>query len=301
MQWKAAQQVGTRALELTEGDTCSWADILRDGKIEHLPTTTPIPSTETELTVKTSANKSPSSTRARTTGTGKVSVKTHKKKGEKRKASEYTVKFTKWHGSLQLDRVRQVQERHISRDALDVDIVNLRLFAQHATLSMQEKCSITAVLKAATRFKRKQLDSRKIMMNKITALKRGPINVYQLGFSRLDQEEWLNNSISLRAGKLPRVHYYTMHFFSKLLGDGKYDEFGPRVTLPDPLKALCEELPASGFWDVQNWSKNIDGNMFDLDNLFVPINTNKMHWMFFHVDFRETTIRLYNLLGLPSP
>ena len=41
---EAAQQAGSRALKLAEGVSCSWADILQNGKSEHLPTTTPIPS-----------------------------------------------------------------------------------------------------------------------------------------------------------------------------------------------------------------------------------------------------------------
>ena len=39
---EAARQAGTRALELTEGATNDWNNIIRDGKFSHLPTTTPI-------------------------------------------------------------------------------------------------------------------------------------------------------------------------------------------------------------------------------------------------------------------
>ena len=38
---EAARQAGTRALELTEGTTYSWADILKNKKFKNLPTTTP--------------------------------------------------------------------------------------------------------------------------------------------------------------------------------------------------------------------------------------------------------------------
>merc|ERR1712115_564624 len=44
---EAARQAGTRALELSGGKTCSWADIMKDGKFA-LPTTNPLPAEEKE-------------------------------------------------------------------------------------------------------------------------------------------------------------------------------------------------------------------------------------------------------------
>ena len=44
---EAARQAGTRALELSGGKTCSWADIMKDGKFV-LPTTNPLPVEEME-------------------------------------------------------------------------------------------------------------------------------------------------------------------------------------------------------------------------------------------------------------
>ena len=40
---EAARQAGTRAMELTEGATNDWNEIIRDENFTHLPTTTPIP------------------------------------------------------------------------------------------------------------------------------------------------------------------------------------------------------------------------------------------------------------------
>ena len=44
---EVARQAGTRALELSGGKTCSWADIMKDGKFA-LPTTNPLPAEEKE-------------------------------------------------------------------------------------------------------------------------------------------------------------------------------------------------------------------------------------------------------------
>ena len=51
---EAARQAGTRAMELTEGATNNWDDIIRDDNFAHLPTTTPIP-TEEEPTAEASS------------------------------------------------------------------------------------------------------------------------------------------------------------------------------------------------------------------------------------------------------
>ena len=45
----------------------------------------------------------------------------------------------------------------------------------------------------------------------------------------------------------------------------------------------------------------MDGSIDNVDNLFVPINVNNIHWLFLHVDFREKAIRLYDSLGSNTP
>ena len=94
-------------------------------------------------------------------------------------------------------------------------------------------------------------------MNKVAAYKRGQCNVYQSDFSRLDRDEWLDDTIIdmfLRAtvqDTVPRVHCYTSHFFN-ILDEGKYVGFGPRGTPPDPPNTPREELQASSFRGVNN-------------------------------------------------
>ena len=44
---EVARQAGTRALELSEGATNKWSDIMNDGKF-NLPMTTPVPTEEME-------------------------------------------------------------------------------------------------------------------------------------------------------------------------------------------------------------------------------------------------------------
>ena len=100
---------------------------------------------------------------------------------------------------------------------------------------------------------------------------------------------------------VPEVHCYTSHFFNNLLDKGKYVGFGPRGTPPDPPNTPHEDLQTSSFQAVENWSRHMDGGIDNVDDLFVPINVNNIHWLFLHVDFREKAIRLYNSLGLNTP
>ena len=42
----------------------------------------------------------------------------------------------------------------------------------------------------------------------------------------------------------------------------------------------------------------MDGGIDNVNDLFVPINVNNMHWLFLHIDFREKAIRLRNSRAL---
>ena len=98
---EAARQAGTRVLELTEGATCSWADILQNRKFEHLPTTTPILSKETGHAANTADLMTPSLTRTTNSKNYNVGAdKNRKKKSQKRKSSADINKDRKGHGSL---------------------------------------------------------------------------------------------------------------------------------------------------------------------------------------------------------
>ena len=48
---------------------------------------------------------------------------------------------------------------------------------------------------------------------------------------------------------------------------------------------------------MQDYASNIDGGLFSLQHLFVPINISDQHWIFLWVDINNTTIRAYNSSG----
>ena len=45
---------------------------------------------------------------------------------------------------------------------------------------------------------------------------------------------------------------------------------------------------------VQDVASNINGGLFNLQHLFVPINISNTHFIFLWVDFNSTTIRAYD-------
>ena len=53
--------------------------------------------------------------------------------------------------------------------------------------------------------------------------------------------------------------------------------------------------------DVQNYSSYIDGGLFNLAQLFVPINIANTHWIFLRVDFEHKTLELYDSFGTANP
>ena len=99
---------------------------------------------------------------------------------------------------------------------------------------------------------------------------------------------------------VPGVHCYTSHFFN-ILDEGEYVGLGTRGTSSDASKTPCADLQTSSFRVVNNLSSNMDGGIANVDDLFVPINVDNIHWLFHHVDFREKAIRLYNSLGSNTP
>ena len=345
---EAARQAGTRALELTEGATDDWNDIIRDETFAHLPTTTPIP-TEEEPTVE-----APSSAPADTTESSNVQstptslysllmkhtedqssnstttkpskkqsavpVKSPPKKARKRrmKKSSATSVQLKAYGDL---RPQQGGRRfNISRDALDADNANLRLFTRSTTMSRPESRSITAAFNASPRYgvPFTNVDGG-ISRLEAAVVKRGEHSATQSEFRCLRGNGWLYDlviHIFLRAyvqEKVEGAHCLSSYFFNLLWNAneeddlGRYGGFGPRGTPPD-TEAERGDMPTDQaddlyrFWRVQGMADGIEGGIFNLDNLFVPINIGNSHWLFLRVDFGTSTIELYDSLGgAPNP
>ena len=80
----------------------------------------------------------------------------------------------------------------------------------------------------------------------------------------------------------PRTYCYTTHFMERML-------------------EVEEDCVVYNRKEVQNYSDYIDGGLFTLDQLFVPINIANTHWIFLRVDFNRKTLELYDSFGTANP
>ena len=71
---------------------------------------------------------------------------------------------------------------------------------------------------------------------------------------------------------VPSTHCYITYFFDKLL----------------------ERDEGYNFQEVRDWSRRIEGGIFALEDLVVPINVNNRHWLFLPVDIASKKIELYD-------
>ena len=104
----------------------------------------------------------------------------------------------------------------------------------------------------------------------------------------LAQGQWLNDEVVNFVGRIliaPRrgrtgsqAHVYSSYFMSKLLNGGT-------------------QRRDYNFQEVRDFDNRIEGGLAGLDELYIPINVNNVHWIFIQVDFKAKTIHLYDSLG----
>ena len=75
------------------------------------------------------------------------------------------------------------------------------------------------------------------------------------------------------------MHCYITYFFQLLLG--------------------LETSPVHNYTAMSNWSSNIDGvpSVFNLRELFIPINKGDVHWLLLRVQMVEKPIETWDSLG----
>ena len=82
-------------------------------------------------------------------------------------------------------------------------------------------------------------------------------------------------------GVIPQTHCYTLHLFGQVL-----------LVSDDNVICDCRE--------VVGWNDHIEGGLFNLEQIFVPINITNTHWIFIRVHFKSKTIEIYNSFGSPN-
>ena len=187
-------------------------------------------------------------------------------------------------------------------------------------MSRTESRSITAALNARPRYGEPYTNADgRVTQDEVDVLKRGEYTATQYEFRRLSFNGWLHDSLiniflcAYVQEKVDGAHCFTSYFFNLLwnvneeVEHGRYRGFGPQGTPPDTEEErgdmpLHQADDTYRFWKVQHLADGIEGGIFNLDNLFVPINISNSHWLFLRVDFSNYIIELYDSLGrAPSP
>ena len=307
---EAARQASTRAMELSEGATNNWNDIIKDKKYADVPSKTqthqdssaPV-TTEPRLqkTDKETSSKKkresacPDATLARST--------TYVKTGLKSKPSRQRKRSTKKTDSKASDRVhmrsrpgfgslvcaRNHRSTNVSQEAMDADNSGLGLFSKKDTLEPRGKRLLKTVLTKGSTYVAETSPDGSQVLKEVDTFKIDNLTATQSDFRRLKGSEWLTDNI---IGMFLRVSVqevvdstfcYTSHFFSSALSESDNN------VMYDHSR-------------VESWSDKIDGGLFNLDQLFIPIHVdNKTHWVFIRVQFGSKSIELYDSHGSANP
>ena len=80
---------------------------------------------------------------------------------------------------------------------------------------------------------------------------------------------------------IPQTHCYTFNFFVQVL-------------------LVSDNNMIYDYREVVGWNNHIEGGLFNLEQLFVPINITNTHWIFICVQFKSKTIKIYDSFGSPN-
>lgn len=152
---------------------------MKDGRFEHLPTSTPIP-TDRHMGAKPATRKSTSTqTKNRYQLTVKMTNKqtAHKKWYNERKTGAQPTRHREVFGSLQ--RYQSQRICHISRAAIEADLTSLRLFTRHNKLPCQETCRVQVALNTNLRYSDTsvRLSCNRTVQQKVAMYKQGTCSV----------------------------------------------------------------------------------------------------------------------------
>ena len=305
---EATRQASTRATELLEGATNNWNDIIHDKKYNFIPSTTQpsqdssVPATIPSSLQKTDKETSPKrereierldSKKARPPTEAKAG---HKNKPRRQKTqppkkiaskakSEVNPRLRAGYGSLV--SARTSREVHVRQEALDADISSLGLFTKKITLMTRFKRQLTMALNTDPTYTETTRADGARVLDEVNTFKRANMNAMQSDFRRLRGTRWPTNSIidmflqTSVQEVIPQTHCYTSHFFRQVL-------------------LVSDDNVIYDYREVVDWSDHIEGGMFNLEQLFVPINITNTHWIFTRVHFESKTIKIYDSFVSPN-
>jgi len=267
---QAARTASVRALQVSTGDTACWATVVADDKLTGLPTFTPLPPAES-IPAPTPV---PTVTQAQLLTRSRLDVTPSDiaaAKAAKKQVTAFRKRRRSGPGRSQTAAVPPISSQVFEKDNLSI-LVDVQP-PQH-----QRKAFRDLLTKKNTRALARSGEDRVVI--------RGGNNrsdsITHSSFARLNEGMWLSDETINYFGKNiiqpshTQVHFYSSFFFSKVMNDSSgYD-----------------------FDSVRRWHNRIDGGLFGLDSLFIPINRDNEHWLLLQIQPRHKTVRLIDSLGV---
>ena len=186
-----------------------------------------------------------------------------------------------WDEQLEANNINFQVSPYVSKDVLTADSTGLKLLSLTDSLSPDQKTDITTALEAPPKYKVVVLESGGTVRNAEYVIRVSGISGTQKDLRTLQEGAWLtDNLINMFLRKyvqeeIQGVHCYFICFMQMMLREresGLIYDYNP----------------------VRDYASHIDGGLFNLQHLFVPINISDTHFIFLWVDFNSTTIRAYD-------
>ena len=279
----AARAASEHARRVSAGRTCSWAEVTQDVTYAHLPTTappSPSPTSDHEDQAAPTTASLPAQPNPTEDAPGKhgpptdtiaLPALTNANVPQSARDASRPRKRTK--RKQQSRQHAPTMARPVttslttSRDKMKM----LQGFAEVGTAN--ERCQVTRELKRSLP---KQRDGSHF---DLVYCRQGTESLNLSSFLTLQPETWVTDKVINYVTKrvlqpaLPRRHFYSSFFFTRLLQHGY------------------------NFQEVTRWAGRIPDGLHSIDELYVPINKGNAHWLFLRVHFPTKTIALYDSMG----
>ena len=283
---EAARQAGSHALDVSNGATSEWSEIVAGEKYNNIPSAISPPLPVQNNLLKEKSPKDPQPARA----------KHPKEKALQRKRKRIAAPQASAHTASARRPTTFRPRRRVnvcSEEAKTCDSCNLLQPFRSRILNDRRLVRRAFASPRRLQMRWSEAEGRQVS-EELRAYRYANESMTQSELKRLEAKAWLsdaNINMFLKAyvtDKVDRVHCYSTHFFTHLFQNC------------DP------ETAEINFGAVANYSSRGFGGLlvedtYALDDLYIPTHVGENHWIILRANFVDNTIELFDSLGCASP
>jgi len=312
---EAARQAGAHALEVSNGATASWSDVVKSGSILiDPPRTCPAVPLTPAGTTATTTQQAKSTTREATAP---------QRTGASRKKSAHARSITASVPNI-AKRYKRAggfpsRRKNVCSDyAKLVDDSNILEEFSKLPRQSRRQVKMSFAHKRELRVKKSTILGRRTSTEDVEVYRYRGHSMTQADFNRLESTQWLsdaNINMFLQAyvtDKIDRAQCFSSHFFTQLFSRASADHSNDKdsdnvITEPSPAgdRVAPSDEDSFNYHEVRNYSNQFDGFMsdeeFTLDNLLIPAHVDGNHWIVLRVKFADQLIEVYDSMGTVNP